>query len=153
MNDGAKPTFVLVDEASGRQFPVWEGQTFRWELQLPWSKPPMSLNDRDHYQVKRRKTAMIRNTTHLLVKQAKIPALRRCSVQLWYAPTDRRRRDADNLAPVAKACCDGVVDAGVVRDDTPDLMVKPQSLICDPERGGRLWLVVTDLSSEVAGDA
>lgn len=46
-----------------------------------------------------------------------------------------------------KVCCDGVVDAGVVRDDTPDLMVKPMPVILPATSGGSLRLVITDLGA------
>lgn len=118
----------------------------RWEVVLPWTSPPMSMNDRDHWRVHRRKVAMVRNIAHALMLQHKIPKLERCAVQLMYAPRDRRRRDTDNLAHVLKALCDGIVSAGVVRDDTPDLMLKPEPRIVEPVKGGLMWLVITDLS-------
>lgn len=127
--------------------------TRQFVIRLPWPSPPMSMNDRDHWRVHRRKVAMVRNSVHLLVSQARVPKLERCVVQLMYAPRDRRRRDTDNLAHVLKAACDGVVQAGVVADDTPDLMVKPEPRIVDPLPGGRMWLVITDLAgAEVQED-
>lgn len=54
----------------------------------------------------------------------RIPALGRCEVTLtWYVNTHARR---DNENPVAslKAWCDGLVDAGIVADDTEEFMVK-----------------------------
>ena len=37
------------------------------ELRLPWTKPPASANDRDHWRVKARKVADIRQTVARLV--------------------------------------------------------------------------------------
>ena len=54
-----------------------------------------------------------------------------CQVTLHYRPRDNRRRDADNLVPTLKALCDGLVDAGLVPDDTPNYMHKHK-----PEVGG-----------------
>lgn len=45
--------------------------------------------------------------------------------------------------------CDGLVDAGVVPDDSPEYMRKAMPRIAAPEYPGRLWLVVTELG---AGD-
>ena len=42
---------------------------------------------------------------------------------MWIV-TDARKRDEDNVVPTLKALCDGLVDAGVVADDTPRYMVK-----------------------------
>jgi hypothetical protein len=41
----------------------------------------------------------------------------------WYV-TDKRRRDNENPVASLKAWCDGIVDAGVVADDTEEFMVK-----------------------------
>jgi hypothetical protein len=41
-------------------------------------------------------------------------------VRLHIDVPDRRRRDPANLTPVTKAVVDGLVDAGVWPDDTPD---------------------------------
>ncbi len=118
-----------------------------WTLDLPYVRPPLTANDRMHHMVKARRTAAVRQTAGWLARANRVPALARCSVSLHYAPVDRRRRDADNLVPTLKALCDGLVDAGVVRDDTPDLMVKAMPVIEPPEHPARLWLVVTDLGA------
>lgn len=67
-----------------------------------------------------------------------------CQVTLHYRPRDNRRRDADNLVPTLKALCDGLVDAGLVPDDTPNYMHKHMPVIHPAERGkqGIMWLEI-----------
>lgn len=114
----------------------------RWELLLPWTKPPLSLNDRMTWPVKSSWTKTLRRTAWALALQAKMPPLGSCSVELLYLPRDRRRRDEDNLTATLKPLADGLVDAGVVVDDTPDLMGK-RCRIGDPDPSDpRLLLVV-----------
>lgn len=118
-----------------------------WTLMLPYVTPPLNDNQRLHYRTKARLVAQIVRDVAVLARAAKIPALPRCEVWLYYAPPGRRRRDADNLNATYKPCCDGLVVAGIVRDDTPDLMVKHMPIIAGPWVGGRLWLRVHALDS------
>lgn len=124
---------------------VWEGVVTAWEVRLPWTRPPLTMNGRAHWAVRARTVREVRDTTRLLVSAARVPFLGSCGVVLTYDPPDRRRRDADNLTATLKACCDGIVDAGVVRDDTPDLMHKHMPVIGPVTPGGRLTLTITDL--------
>ena len=114
----------------------------KWQLTLPWTKPPMSLNDRMDRWTKARWTKTLRQTAWALAKQAKIPPLGACDVVLLYVPRDRRRRDEDNLTATLKPLADGLVDAGVVVDDTPDFMRKDPRLGDPDPKHPRLVLIV-----------
>lgn len=109
-------------------------------LKFPWGRPPLNANQRLHWAAKSRLTKDIREVTAWLAKSAEVPAMPRCEVQLAWTVTDSRRRDEDNIYPTFKAMCDGLVDAGIVPDDTPDLMVKLAPVI---ERGDTAQLVLT----------
>ena len=121
------------------------GDLRSWVLVLPWERPPLSLNDRMHWQVRGSWVRNVRDAAHLLAIQARVPALARCRVELVYAPRDRRTRDSDNLVATLKPLCDGLVDAGVVPDDSPGFMVKPMPRIVAPQRPARLELLITEL--------
>jgi crossover junction endodeoxyribonuclease RusA len=78
-------------------------------------------------------------------REARIPAGQtHVHVTLHYVPKERRRRDADNLVPTLKPCIDGLRDARVIPDDTPDHVTWEPPVIhpADP-RNPRLWLEVT----------
>ena len=119
----------------------------------PWTKPPLSLNDRHHWRARARITADIRHTTAVLAKHSGVPTgAAHATVTLHYRPRDNRRRDADNLLATAKACFDGLIDHGLVPDDTPDLMTKAMPVIHPAVRGaaGELWLEITTTEGDEA---
>ena len=78
----------------------------------------------------------------------------RVRVTLHYIPPDRRVRDAENPTPTLKAVCDGIVDAGIVRDDSPKFMVKDMPVIHPAASVSglrpRLWVVIAALTWESA---
>lgn len=122
-------------------------------LLLPWSKPPLSMNDRGHYMVKARATASIRAAVMILARSQKLPrGLDYVTVQMHYRPRDNRRRDTDNLVATLKPICDALAAGtvkhpgyGLVPDDTPQFMGKPEPIIHAAEKGqqGQMWLVLS----------
>lgn len=100
-----------------------------WTIDLGFERPPLTSNQRHHWTTKAALTKKVRAATSWRARSAKIPALGKCEVTLTWYVTDGRRRDADNLVPTLKAACDGLVDAGIVTDDTPDLMQKHMPII------------------------
>lgn len=137
-------------------------------LALPWTAPPLSLNARGASRgaafAHNAKVNEIRTTTVGLAQKAHLPrGLTHITVQLHYRPRDRRRRDTDNLIatlkPIADALAAGrparisrsgrpvpaLIGYGVVPDDTPEYMAKPEPRIHAPERGagGALWLEIS----------
>lgn len=60
-----------------------------------------------------------------LAKQAKVPALEQASITVTPLHKDRRSpQDVGACAAAAKACIDGLVDAGVLPDDSPAHLVR-----------------------------
>ena len=97
--------------------------TFRFD----WVAPPLSLNYRMHRFEKSRITKQLRA---LMKKKAKhLPHMARCRVSLVWVVTDKKRRDEDNIVETLKPLCDGLVDAGVVKDDTKKFMDKDMPAI------------------------
>lgn len=124
--------------------------TAEYVLWLPYGKPPLTANQRLHWAVKARLTADVRRDAMLLARSARLPrGVDHATIRLHYVPRDRRRRDADNLVPTLKAACDGLVDAGLTADDTPDQMTKHMPTIDPPQRdapgprGSRMYLTIT----------
>lgn len=120
-----------------------------WTINLPYTKPPLSLNDRGQTEGARRKksaiTAQIRADVTALAQAARIPALSAIHVRLHYQPRDNRRRDSDNLVATLKPCIDALVTAGIVLDDCAPYVdwSKPMIHPAAPDRTSRLWLEVT----------
>ena len=123
-----------------------------WTIRLPWTKPPLSLNDRSHWRAKAAATASVRIAARAGAIGARnrsfVPPpwpLERAAVTLTYYPRDRRRRDATNLVATYKACVDGLVDAGVIPDDTPQFLVELMPVIAEPDGDPRMLLTIREV--------
>ena len=113
-----------------------------WILHIPGTTV-INANDRDHWRTKAAKVKLLRHAAYVMARAEKIPPLGTCDVRLTYIPTRNGRRDADNLVPSLKALCDGLVDAGVVHDDTPEFMVKHMPTIGTADRASLHRFVLT----------
>jgi crossover junction endodeoxyribonuclease RusA len=115
-------------------------------IALPAGLKLLSLNGREHWSERARRTESLKKAAWAMTLQAKIPRLDRVSVVVEYQPPDHRRRDADNPAPSAKACIDGIVAAGVLTDDAcPRYVTGIQSTIGEPYPKGRLVIHLTEV--------
>lgn len=118
---------------------------YRPRLDLPYDSPPITANQRLHWAESARRVKEVRNTTHWLAKAANLPKnAPRVIVQLHWRPKTNRRRDTVNLYPTVKAAVDGLVDYGLVRDDTHDIVSTPEPIIHPAEnnRAGAVWLTL-----------
>lgn len=131
-----------------------------YTLVLPWSRPPLRSNDRQHHMARARATRQVRETVMWLAKQQHMVAGIHLTVQLHYAPGTNRRMDAHNLHPTVKACVDAMatptrrVDPGkpgsnpwvglqLVPDDTADYVTVREPRIHPANvPGPQCWLHV-----------
>lgn len=124
-----------------------------WHLPLPFTRPPLSLNDRHpHWAAKARTVQAVRHATSVVARAKKVPACERIAVELHYQQRVSRTIDGDNLMATVKPCVDGLRDAGVVPDDDTSRVVHYSPVVHDAhpdQRHGLVWLVVCDLSDEV----
>lgn len=114
-------------------------------LPLPYLSPPLHANTRYSRQQEARIIRQVREDVGWLAKCYKLGTGHpHITVGLEWRPKVRRRRDGnENLAPLVKACVDGLVGVGVVRDDTPDIVTRARPVLHDPDRESPgLWLVV-----------
>lgn len=119
----------------------------QWAVQLPFRKPPLSANQRMHWAVKARTTKEIRQASMLALRAEGVPPCKRVRVRLLWAVSDKRRRDPSNMMPTQKAVVDGMVDAGVVPDDTPEFVVEemPRLMMVEKGREGVIFQVIGDV--------
>lgn len=83
----------------------------------------LSMNDRTHWRSKANATKLWRTAAYAVALKpwgGWPPPWRPCFVRVTFPVRDNRRRDADNPAPTVKAIVDGLVDAGVWPDDSPE---------------------------------
>jgi crossover junction endodeoxyribonuclease RusA len=116
-----------------------------WTLPLHITAP-LSMNGREHWRVKAKKVRDVRNHAALVAAASDIPELTGFTVELHYAPRDKRRRDPENLIATLKPFVDGLIDAGVAPDDCPPYYSTTVPVI-DPPNGkdGRLYAIVREL--------
>jgi crossover junction endodeoxyribonuclease RusA len=102
-------------------------------LALHFDAPPLTENQRLHWAEKAERVRGLRAAAGLWGRR--IRGAEHVEVRLvWFVPADGRRRDEDNLVPTLKALCDGLVDALVVPDDTPQYMTKVMPIIASQPR-------------------
>jgi crossover junction endodeoxyribonuclease RusA len=118
-------------------------------IALPPGLKLLSLNGREHWAERHRRSEALKKAAWALALQARIPRLERVSVVAEYQPAPvRRRRDADNPMPSVKACLDGIVAAGVLADDeSPRYVSEITARIGEPYPRGRLVLHLTELAA------
>lgn len=118
----------------------------RWVLPLPYDRPPLSLNDRGHWSKGNADRQGLRRAGAFLARSKRVPrGLDHIHTRLHYVPPDNRRRDEDNLISTAKPCWDGLIDAGIVKDDNSRYMTKYMPKIHPGSKhhdGPRLWLEI-----------
>lgn len=107
-----------------------------WRLELG-TRPPLSMNDRRHWTASSKAVKQLRHLTATRAASLGLPKnLEHISTQLVWLTPDKRRRDEDNITSTAKAAWDGLVDYGIVPDDTPNYMTKLMPrIIPHPTRG------------------
>lgn len=124
-------------------------------LVLPYQRPPTSLwgNTRAHWRARSADTAQVRHDVLHLARAAhlhQITGIRHVTVELVWAPGDRRRRDEDNLWPLLKVASDAIargprrdwVGLELVPDDTPEYMTKLRPRIEPPPAKPGMRLVL-----------
>jgi crossover junction endodeoxyribonuclease RusA len=115
-------------------------------IELPPGLPMLSLNDRDHWAARKRRSDELLKAAWAMALAARIPPLERVSVLAEYQPPDMRHRDADNPVASVKACIDGIVKAGVLPDDEcPRYITEVICRIGEPYPRGRLVLTLTEV--------
>jgi crossover junction endodeoxyribonuclease RusA len=116
-----------------------------WTVELPVGLPLLNANHRGHWSKRSGRTKAIRTAAWLLTRDAGVPHLARAYVVAEYRPPNRRTRDVHNLYPSAKAAVDGVVDAGVLTDDSDAYLIGPDMRLGAVEKLGRLVIHITEL--------
>lgn len=116
-----------------------------YEMPLSFTRPPLNMNDRMHWAKKAKIVKSLRHEAFVRAKAMKLPTnCGHIEVQLNFRPRDHRRRDAINLVLNQKSLVDGLVDAWIVHDDTPDYVTDLMPKIHPPERGqlAKCWLTI-----------
>ena len=117
------------------------------------SQPAPSPNDRTDRRATNSTVQAWREAAAWMARKHRLPRMARAQIVLTMTPADRRRRDATNLYAALKACEDGLVDAGILRDDSSAYVPETGCRIYppDPSLDNHRWtLEIHDLSDDVA---
>lgn len=86
-------------------------------IALPWSKPPLTGNrTRGNVYARANEVKQAKGEARLVVRR--LHPMMGAEITLHFRPKDKRRRDADGLAPTLKVCLDALVAEGVLPDDS-----------------------------------
>ena len=94
-----------------------------WTVTIPAPAVWLNANSRADRRREARTRRAWRDAAHIYARQAKLPKLGRASIIAELRFTDKRRRDAHNYYPTVKACIDGMVDYGLLDDDSDEFLV------------------------------
>ena len=106
--------------------------TDSWTIRLPYTTPPLTSNQRLHWRAEYALKKALRDAVRVGLWREKVTPCESAHVVLVYVPRDKRGRDRDNLVATLKPCIDGLVDAGIVPDDTPDFVSWEPPVIAEP---------------------
>ncbi|QWY81949.1 RusA-like resolvase [Arthrobacter phage Sicarius2] len=96
---------------------------------LDWQSTRLSANDRLQHYGKNERTQVWKNLAAGAAARANIEPLDWARIVYWVRWPDNVRRETSNLQPAAKAIVDGIVLAGVLKDDRDEIVDGP-----DPRR-------------------
>lgn len=95
-------------------------------LWIPAPAAWINLNDRLHWAKRAKLTRAWRQAAHIYARQANLPkGLGRVHVTVEVVKATKRGYDVHNLVPTAKAVIDGLVDYGLVTDDSNQYLTGP----------------------------
>ena len=83
--------------------------------------PLLNANGREHWSKRAHITSDIRMLSRNL--SSHIPRLDKVKIKAIYYAPNNRRRDMSNLFPSVKGMVDGLVDSGVLKDDSDRYVV------------------------------
>lgn len=119
-----------------------------YTLTVDVRKPPMTLNEqrRAHWQTVRRAKTEAEQLVWAAAKAARIPRMGRAHVEIvWHTP-DKRRRDADSLAPFLKATLDTLVRCEIIDDDSYQYVPRVTLGVEPDPQNPRIQITITELT-------
>lgn len=109
-----------------------------WVLEIPADTIWINSNYRNGWRRHANLVKWWRQTAHWAAKAAKLPTgLDRVHIEATFAFRDNRRRDVHNLMPTVKAVVDGLVDYGLIPDDSTTFLLGPDLRVGEKLPGGR----------------
>lgn len=89
-----------------------------WTLEIPGALWTVNRERTKHWSYRSKMAAPWRRDAAIMARAAGIPHLDRCTIDIMPAQLRGKLADTGAHEPAAKAILDGIVDAGVLDDDT-----------------------------------
>lgn len=105
----------------------------------------LTMNRRGHWSERRDVTDYWRPTAAAAARRAHVPAMRLAAITVTFHKATAARYDPGNLAPVSKAIVDGIVDAGVLPDDSREYLIGPDHRAGLPADRPLVVVTITEL--------
>lgn len=117
-------------------------------IDLPWSKPPLTGNrTRGNPYARANEVKTAKDQAIVAVARVARSPIVGAEVTLHFRPVDKRRRDADGLAPTLKVCLDALVIQGVLPDDSWVHVPAATCRIHPPtDEPAAMWLELTEIT-------
>lgn len=95
-------------------------------LEIPKIADWLNANQKPHWAKQNKLTRAWRHGAHIYARQQKAPkGLNRARVDVYVWKSSRRRYDPHNLMPTMKPIIDGLVDYGLLPDDSHEYLEGP----------------------------
>ena len=114
-----------------------------WRVEIPAPAPWLNANSRTDRRGQTPNRRAWRDAAHVYARQARLPKLGQAHITAVLSFRDRRRRDPHNYYPTIKAVVDGLVDYGVLDDDSSEYLIGPDIRLGEPVRRGMSAGVLT----------
>lgn len=107
----------------------------------------ISANDRLHFRVQARLTKAWREAGEKAIDALGThrPIYSRAHIVIGYRFPTNHRREVANLQPTSKALVDGLIDAGVLPDDSDDYCTGPDNRRIRPNGTPLVVITITEL--------
>ena len=106
----------------------------------------INLNQRLHWAKKAELTRQWRLAAHVAAQQAKVhQGFSKVHVTAYITKPTRRAFDVHNLIPTMKAVIDGLVDYGVVADDSTKYLTGPDMRVSDETGPASITLTIKEI--------
>jgi hypothetical protein len=125
-----------------------------WTLTIPAPATWLNANQRTDLRRQTPDRRAWRDAGQIYARQAKLPRLHRAHIVAELCFADARHRDVHNLYPTIKAVVDGLIDYGLLPDDShhylvgPDLRYGPRVAKRLGGLSGEVRLTIYDLTEE-----
>jgi len=117
-----------------------------WSLTIPQAAKWLNANDTTQARFRAAAIREWRKAAHWAAKAERLPHLHRAHIIATLHFTDRRRRDSGNYYPTLKAIVDGLVDHGLLDDDSHQYLIGPDVRMGEPMTPSRVQLYIREVT-------